>query len=152
MLDLGGMEVVIPHELFHRQRFSLVCIAEEVGKLGLGIEGKLVVFASGQVVEFIPDPPEIGKRIVIGFQFFLGQHPLDDQFPGLGNLVLDLCDPDGGMEIAQSPLPLLDVRLENVNGRAVFFPPFFQFVELFPDEGIASLGQYLGKERFLEML
>src|SRR6266567_5332125 len=149
MLHLVGVEVVVPHELFHRQGFPLVRIAEELGEFDLGVKGQLVVFAPGEVVELVPDLPEIREGIGAEGKFFLRQHPLDDQLTGLGDLVLDLGHPEGGVDIPQGTLPLLDVRLEDIDRRAVLFAALLQLFQLLPDEGVTPLGEDLGKKHLL---
>ena len=59
MLHPGGMAVIIPHELFHRQGLPFIAIVEEGGEVDLRLKGELIVRPPCQVMELVSDPPEV---------------------------------------------------------------------------------------------
>ena len=59
VLDLGGVGVVILHELFDRRGLAAVVVAEEGRDLFLLVEVDLFVLARREEMQLVADPPEI---------------------------------------------------------------------------------------------
>jgi len=59
LFHAGGMQIVIPEKLFHPQFATPVTVPEERSDPALIREGQLVVRAARQIMELVPDTPQI---------------------------------------------------------------------------------------------
>ena len=110
---LGGQEVVL-HEALHPARARPVGVAEPVGDLGLEVEGEAFLGAAGEVMERTAHRPQEALGLGEALIFLRRQHAVRDELGYPLDPVQILADPEQGMEVAQPPLALLHVGLEEV--------------------------------------
>ncbi len=137
MLHPGGVAVVVPHEVFHRQYLAAILVAEEGGQMHLQIEVDLIRLATGMEMQFIAQPPEVVQGGAIDLQLLLGDDPLNDQFPWVVELELDPRHPQGGLQVPQATFALLDVGLQQVDRVAVLLAALLHLGDLLLDEAVA---------------
>ena len=102
-----------------------------------------------KLVAQLPQPVASGAG---GLDLAQGQEAALARLAEAGHLVPGAGDPQRGLEVAQSALALLDVRLEQPDRSAVPGPPSAQLLELLLDELLDLAGVELGDDGALQLL
>src|SRR5207237_8758519 len=145
-------DVRLAHELLDAQRPGRILVAEGRRKAALVVESHAVVAPAGGVVELVAQFPQPVARRPRRLHF---AHRQQAALAGLAeprHLVAGARDPERGLEIAQSTLALLDVRLEQPDRSSVAGAPAAPLLELLLDELLDLARVELGDDGPLQSL
>jgi len=118
--DLLERDVRLPHQLLDAQLAAgLVGIAERLREAALVVERQPIVAASGGVVQLVAQAPEEIARRARRRHLAVRQEPPLAGLPEPGELVPHASDPEGRLQVAQTSLALLQVRLEQPDRSAI---------------------------------
>ena len=120
-VDHPRVQVVVAHELLHRQRQLVAGVAEVLRDLRLDVARQHVVLVAGQEVQLVPHPPQEGERLVGRLLLPLGDEPLVRQLAERPGAELGGGQPHRGVDVAQPSRRLLHVGLAHV-GRPAELP------------------------------
>ena len=112
------VEIVVPHELLHRQGDVVGHVAEVLRDLGLDVAREHVVLVAGQEVQLVAHSPEKGQRGVRGRPLAVGDEPLVGQLAQGARPELGGGQPHGGVDVPEASRRLLHVGLAHVGGAA----------------------------------
>jgi hypothetical protein len=152
--DLLGDQEVAAHEPLHRGGVTAVSVAHPPRQFRLQVEGQPLLGPPGGEMQMAAHRPEEVEGADEGgdlapLEHLELQHALDPL--GLGRVQV-LADPEQGVEVAQAPLPLLDVGFDHVARGAGPRVAVVSLLQLSGDELGPGALHHLGAEPALELL
>ncbi len=148
--DILGDEKIVLHEALDVDQAVVIAVAEAGGELALQVEGQALFRAAGEEVQVAADRPEEGLAAPEHLRLATGEDAL------AGELLVGLHpvgvagDPEEGVEVAQAPLAVLDVGLDEIAGLAGLAMPLVTLGELGGDEVRHGVLDHLGVEPALQ--
>ena len=132
--DRLGLQEVELHEPLDRRLAGSVGIAQRRGDQRLVLEAQSFLGAARRQVQVAADRPEEALRPLEPAIFRRAQQPGLDQAGRAARLMQILSDPDQGLQVPQSALAVLDVRLDDIAAVAHLDVPPIALGELGGDE------------------
>ncbi len=122
--------VVFLHEAFDGQFGVVVFVAQHCSQTSLMVEQQAVLSATGEHMQAIAHLPDELLRSCQQAVFPFGEETLIDHRLQVQRAELPPCNPQNGLDVAQSPRRALHVRLQVVLGVVVLGVPSALFVAL----------------------
>ena len=117
-VDHPRVEVVVAHELLHRERDLVRRVAEVLGDLGLDVPREHVVAMAREEVKLVPHPPQEGEGLVRRLLLTVGDESLVPELPERPRAELGRGEPHRLVDVAESARRLLHVGLPDVRRAA----------------------------------
>ncbi len=148
--DLRGVEIISAHEHFDAAQTFFALVAQRAADVLLMFEGQLILMSAGGEVQLVAHP----EQKVLGL-FELGDvggvdDAVEREAVQILRLELGAGDPLGGLNVAQTTLPFLDLRFEQIDRAAVAPVAQPAFVKLLAHESADALFEQFGLDDFLE--
>src|SRR5258705_2303627 len=135
--DVLGDKEIAAHEAFDGAVQILVAVAESYGQFRLHVEGQPFLGTAGQIMQMAAHGPENGLGLLEGLVLLLGEDAVMDEIVDVLDVIEVLADPVEGLQIAQAPLAVLDVWLDQITALAVTPMALVPLAELGVDEILA---------------
>ena len=113
---------------------ATIKVLHRLGKLWLHVEGQPLFGPSGQIVQLTAHGPKMHVRLVKQRHLLRCKNLLRDQMAYILNLVQIFGDPVKRLQVPDTALTLLNVRLQHIAGITHFLVPFVSFPQLSLDE------------------